>query len=66
MFATIRDMAHPAAPPLVVDEADRAVLQGVVRAATSEQRAVARARIVLRSAEGVPIERVADEVGVAI
>jgi transposase len=38
----------------------------VVRAPTSEQRAVTRARIVLRSAEGVPIGRVADELGVAI
>jgi transposase len=51
---------------LVVGEADRAVLQGVVRAATSEQRAVARARIVLRSAEGGPIDGIAAELGVAV
>ena len=57
MFATIRGMAHPPAPALIVGAADRAVLSGVVRAATSEQRAVPRARIVLRSAEGAPIER---------
>ena len=38
----------------------------MVRAPTSEQRAVPRARIVLRSAEGVPIGRVAEELGVAI
>jgi len=43
-----------------------ALLQGVVRATTSEQRAVMRARIVLRSAEGAPIERLADELGVAL
>ena len=59
-------MAHPAAPALPVSDADRAALAAVIRAPTSEQRAVTRARIVLRSAEGVPIERVADEVGVAI
>jgi transposase len=51
---------------LVVGKADRAVLQGVVRAATSEQRAVARARIVLRSAEGGPIDGIATELGVAV
>jgi len=66
MFATIRGMAHPAAPALIISEADRAALSGVVRAATSEQRAVTRARIVLRSAEGAPIERIAAELGVAI
>jgi transposase len=59
-------MAHPAAPSLVVDEADKHVLQAIVRASTSEQRAVARARIVLRSADGVAIERIAAETGVAI
>ncbi len=59
-------MAHPPAPPLVVGETDRTVLQSLVRAATSEQRAVTRARIVLRAADGIPIERIADELGVAI
>jgi transposase len=59
-------MAHAPAPPLPVSDGDRRVLQTVVRAPTSEQRAVTRARIVLRSAEGVPIGRVADELGVAI
>ena len=66
MFATIRVMAHPAAPPLSIDPADEAVLRAVVRAPTSEQRAVTRARIVLRAAEGVGIERLAAEAGVAI
>lgn len=37
-----------------------------MRAPSSEQRAVTRARIVLRSADGVAIERVAEELGVAI
>ena len=41
-------------------------LQAIVRAPTSEQRAVMRARIVLRSAEGRAIERIAAELGVAI
>ena len=59
-------MAHPPAPPLPVSDADRRALAAVIRAPTSEQRAVTRARIVLRSAEGVPIGRVAEELGVAI
>src|ERR1035437_1991502 len=66
MFATVRDMAHPPAPALIVGDADRHALAAAVRARTSEQRAVARARIVLRSAEGAPIERIAAELGVAI
>jgi transposase len=66
MFATIRDMAHPPAPALIVQEADRHALRAAVRARTSEQREVTRARIVLRSAEGAPIERIAAELGVAI
>src|SRR4051794_13248347 len=59
-------MAHPPAPPLVVPDADRLVLQAIVRASTSEQRAVTRARIVLSSADGAPIEHIAAEVGVAL
>jgi len=37
-----------------------------VRAPTSQQRAVMRARIVLRAAEGLPHQRIADELGVAV
>jgi transposase len=59
-------MANHPAPPLVVNDADRAALTAIARAATSEQRAVLRARIVLRSAEGVAIERIAAELRVAI
>jgi transposase len=59
-------MAHPPAPALIVQDADRGALQAAVRARTSAQRAVTRARIVLRSAEGTPIERIAAELGVAI
>jgi transposase len=59
-------MAHAPAPPLSVSDGDHRLLQAVIRAPTSEQRAVTRARIVLRSAEGIPIGRVADELGVAI
>jgi transposase len=66
MLGTMPDMAHPPAPPLLVPDADRRVLQAIARASTSEQRAVTRARIVLRSADGAPIERIADEVGVAL
>jgi len=56
---------HPA-PALVVNEADRPVLNAIVRAPTSEQRAVIRARIVLASADGTAIARIAADLGVAI
>jgi len=58
-------MAQAPAPALAVSDADKAVLEAVIRAPTSEQRLVMRARIVLRSAEGVAIEHVARELGVA-
>jgi transposase len=51
---------------LSVSEVDRTALRALVRASTSEQRAVTRARIVLRSADGIAIERVAAELGVAV
>ena len=38
----------------------------MIRAPTSEQRAVLRASIVLRCAEGLPNQRIADELGVAL
>jgi transposase len=44
----------------------RAILNAVVRAPISEQRAVIRARIVLASADGTAIARIAAELGVAI
>jgi transposase len=59
-------MAHAPAPPVSVSDGDRRLLQAVIRAPTSEQRAVTRARIVLRSAEGGPIDGIAAELGVAI
>jgi transposase len=59
-------MAHPPAPPLSVSDADRQVLEAVVRAATSQQRAVMRARVVLCAAEGRPNQRIAAELGVAL
>ena len=59
-------MAQAPAPALSVPETDKAVLQALVRAPTSEQRLVTRAHIVLRSAEGAAIEHVARDVGVAI
>ena len=59
-------MAHPPAPPLVVDGSDLAALRAIARAPTSEQRLVTRARIVLRSAEGAAIDHVARELGVAV
>jgi transposase len=49
-----------------VSEADHRVLRAVVRAPTSQQRAVMRARVVLRAADGVANERIAAELGVAL
>jgi transposase len=54
---------HPA-PPLVISEAERAELGALVRAGTTEQRIATRARVVLRAADGVANERIADELGV--
>ena len=54
---------HPA-PALAVNEADRAALNAIVRASTSEQRAVMRARIVLASADGMAISPIAADLGV--
>jgi len=59
-------MAHPPAPPLVLADADVVRLRALVRASTTEQRLATRARLVLRAADGVAIERIAAEVGVAI
>jgi len=58
-------MAQAPAPALSVPDPDKAVLRALVRAPTSQQRLVTRARIVLRSAEGAAIEHVARELGVA-
>jgi transposase len=63
--ATLAGMANHPAPPLSVDESDLEILRALVRARTTEQRLVQRARIVLRAAEGRPNRQIADEVGVA-
>ncbi len=55
---------HPA-PALAVSESDREALTALVRAGTSEQRAVMRARVVLRAAEGVANTHIGAELGVA-
>ena len=59
-------MGAPAAPPLDVTAAEVDALRSIVRAGTSEQRAVTRARIVLLAAEGVANTRIAREVGVSL
>lgn len=56
-------MGAPAAPPLEVTAAESDALRSIVRAGTSEQRSVTRARIVLLAAEGVANTRIAREVG---
>ena len=48
---------------LSVDE--RAALEEIVRAPTSEQRMVTRARVVLLAAEGKPNRQIAPEVGLS-
>ena len=63
--ATMIDMANHPAPPLSVNESDLEILRALVRARTTEQRLVQRARIVLRAAEGMPNRTIAAEVGVA-
>lgn len=57
-------MAHPPAPQLIVSPSERAVLDRLVRARTSEQRLAQRARIVIRAADGVANKRIAAELGV--
>ncbi|HEY4790588.1 MAG TPA: helix-turn-helix domain-containing protein, partial [Actinomycetes bacterium] len=54
----------PTVPPLVITEEERAELQRRVRAHTTRQRAVKRARIVLLAAEGVPNRQIAPIVGI--
>ena len=48
----------------MVSPAERAVLDRLVRARTSEQRLAQRARIVIRAADGVANKRIAAELGV--
>ena len=57
-------MAHPPAPQLIVSPSERAVLDRLVRARTSEQRLAQRARIVIQAADGVANKRIAAELGV--
>ena len=58
-------MANHPAPPLSVNESDHEILRALIRARTTEQRLVQRARIVLRAAEGQPNRRIATALGVA-
>jgi transposase len=59
-------MGAPPAPPLEVTAAEVDALKAIVRALTSEQRAVTRARIVLLASEGLANTRIAKEVGVSL
>jgi transposase len=59
-------MGAPPAPPLEVTAAEVDALQAIVRAGTSEQRAVTRARIVLLASEGLANTRIAERVGVSL
>jgi transposase len=57
-------MAHPPAPQLVVSPSERAALDRLVRARTTEQRLAQRARIILDAADGVANKRIAAQRGV--
>jgi transposase len=59
-------MAHPPAPQLVVSPSERAALDRLVRARTTEQRLAQRARIVVRAADGVANKRIAAELGITL
>jgi transposase len=50
-------------PVVEISDGERAELQRRVRAHTSTQRAVKRAKVVLAAAEGVPLRRIAQDVG---
>jgi transposase len=54
---------HPA-PPLTISELERASLQALLRAGTTEQRLAMRARVVLAAADGIANERIATELRV--
>lgn len=57
--------AHPA-PRLAVSESEAEALRALIRAGTTEQRMVMRARIILRAAEGATNVSVAEELGVSM
>lgn len=57
-------MPGPMAQAVVLAREDQARLEQIERAATSEQRAALRARIVLRAAHGLGIHHTAQELGV--
>ena len=63
--ATLLDMPNHPAPPLVIDESERAELRALARAGRTEQRIATRARIVLRAADGRPNRAIADELSVS-
>ncbi|HSW43598.1 MAG TPA: IS630 family transposase [Patescibacteria group bacterium] len=58
-------MANHPAPPLVINEPERAELRALARAGRTEQRIASRARIVLRAADGRPNRAIAAELGVS-
>jgi transposase len=58
-------MSGPRSRRLIeVNEKDRAALEALTRRTTVAAGVVRRARIVLRAAEGVPLDRIARELGV--
>ena len=58
-------MPVPAAPPLALTRRQRQKLEAIVRKRTNPQRLVERARIILKSGDGLPILEIARQLEVA-
>jgi transposase len=65
MLSSLEEMMAFVATPIVLTDGERAALEKIVAATTSEQRMVRRARVVLLAADGVANRRIADEVGLS-
>ena len=63
--ATIPGMPNRPAAPLVITDSEAEALRVLIRAGTTEQRTVTRARIVLRAAIGAANEAIADELSIS-
>jgi transposase len=58
-------MPNRPAAPLVVTDSEADALRVLIRAGTTEQRTVIRAKVVLRAASGTPNEAIADELSIS-
>ncbi len=58
-------MPNRPAVPLVISDSEAETLRGLIRAGTTEQRTVTRARVILRASAGVANEAVAHELSIS-